>query len=299
MMQEKIRKLLKQRNAIMLAHNYQPPEIQDLADLCGDSLELSIRASNTEADVILFCGVHFMAETASILCPDKTVLLPKKNAGCPMADMITADALKEKLQQLPAMPVVTYVNSPAAVKALSTICCTSANAVQVVESLESENILMAPDRNLAQYTASKTDKNIHIWNGFCPIHDRLTPEDVMKAKSEHPDAVFIAHPECRLDVLALADQVVSTSGMIRYASESSHSTFIIGTEVGLLYPLQKANPDKVFLPASNTMLCEDMKKIRLQDILNSLETMEGEVKVPEDIQKPALLAVERMIALST
>lgn len=298
-MQEKIRKLLKQRNAIMLAHNYQPPEIQDLADLCGDSLELSIRASNTEADVILFCGVHFMAETASILCPDKTVLLPKKNAGCPMADMITADALKEKLQQLPAMPVVTYVNSPAAVKALSTICCTSANAVQVVESLESENILMAPDRNLAQYTASKTDKNIHIWNGFCPIHDRLTPEDVMKAKSEHPDAVFIAHPECRLDVLALADQVVSTSGMIRYASESSHSTFIIGTEVGLLYPLQKANPDKVFLPASNTMLCEDMKKIRLQDILNSLETMVGEVKVPEDIQKPALLAVERMIALST
>lgn len=298
-MQEKIRKLLKQRNAIMLAHNYQPPEIQDLADLCGDSLELSIRASNTEADVILFCGVHFMAETASILCPDKTVLLPKKNAGCPMADMITAVALKEKLQQLPAMPVVTYVNSPAAVKALSTICCTSANAVQVVESLESENILMAPDRNLAQYTASKTDKNIHIWNGFCPIHDRLTPEDVMKAKSEHPDAVFIAHPECRLDVLALADQVVSTSGMIRYASESSHSTFIIGTEVGLLYPLQKANPDKVFLPASNTMLCEDMKKIRLQDILNSLETMEGEVKVPEDIQKPALLAVERMIALST
>lgn len=298
-MQEKIRKLLKQRNAIMLAHNYQPPEIQDLADLCGDSLELSIRASNTEADVILFCGVHFMAETASILCPDKTVLLPKKNAGCPMADMITADALKEKLQQLPAMPVVTYVNSPAAVKALSTICCTSANAVQVVESLESENILMAPDRNLAQYTASKTDKNIHIWNGFCPIHDHLTPEDVMKAKSEHPDAVFIAHPECRLDVLALADQVVSTSGMIRYASESSHSTFIIGTEVGLLYPLQKANPDKVFLPASNTMLCEDMKKITLQDILNSLETMAGEVKVPEDIQKPALLAVERMIALST
>lgn len=297
-MKEKIRKLLKQRNAIMLAHNYQPPEIQDLADLCGDSLELSVRASNTEADVILFCGVHFMAETASILCPDKTVLLPKKDAGCPMADMITADALKEKLQQLPAMPVVTYVNSPAAVKALSTICCTSANAVQVVNSLESEDILMAPDRNLAQYTASKTDKNIHIWNGFCPIHDRLTPEDVLKAKSDHPDAVFIAHPECRPDVLALADNVVSTSGMIRLASESNHSTFIIGTEVGLLYPLQKANPGKVFLPASNTMLCEDMKKITLEDVARSLESMEGEVKVPEDVQKPALLAVEKMIALS-
>jgi quinolinate synthase len=297
-MKEKIRKLLKQRNAIMLAHNYQPPEIQDLADLCGDSLELSIRASNTEADVILFCGVHFMAETASILCPNKRVLLPKKNAGCPMADMITADALKEKLQQLPAMPVVTYVNSPAAVKALSTICCTSANAVQVVNSLESKDILMAPDRNLAQYTAGKTDKNIHIWNGFCPIHDRLTPKDVIKAKSDHPDALFIAHPECRPDVLALADEVLSTSGMIRLASASNHATFIIGTEVGLLYPLQKANPGKVFLPASKAMLCEDMKKITLEDVARSLELMQGEVKVPKEVQKPALLAVERMIALS-
>ena len=205
-MQEKIRELLKKRNAIMLAHNYEPPEIQDLADLCGDSLELSIRASNTEAEVILFCGVHFMAETASILCPDKTVLLPNKNAGCPMADMITADALKEKLQQLPSMPVVTYVNSPAAVKALSTICCTSANAVQVVNSLKPNDILMAPDRNLAQYTATRTDKNIHIWNGYCPIHDRLSPEDVMNAKSDHPEAVFMAHPECRPDVLALAER---------------------------------------------------------------------------------------------
>ena len=297
-MKEKIRALLKQRNAILLAHNYEPPEIQDVADLCGDSLELSIRASNTEADVILFCGVHFMAETASILCPDKTVLLPQKNAGCPMADMITADALKEKLQFLPSIPVVTYVNSPAAVKALSTICCTSANAVQVVNSLKSDDILMAPDRNLAQYTATRTDKNIHIWNGFCPIHDRLSPDDVMKAKSDHPDAVFMAHPECRPDVLALADEVVSTSGMIRLASESDHATFIVGTEVGLLYPLRKANPDKVFVPASEAMLCKDMKKITLEDVVRSLEFMEGEVKVPKDIQEPALRAVERMLAVS-
>jgi len=297
-MQEKIRELLKKRNAIMLAHNYEPPEIQDLADLCGDSLELSIRASNTEAEVILFCGVHFMAETASILCPDKTVLLPNKNAGCPMADMITADTLKEKLQQLPSMPVVTYVNSPAAVKALSTICCTSANAVQVVNSLKPNDILMAPDRNLAQYTATRTDKNIHIWNGYCPIHDRLSPEDVMNAKSDHPEAVFMAHPECRPDVLALADEIVSTSGMIRLASESNKSTFIVGTEVGLLYPLRKANPDKVFVPASKAMLCQDMKKITLEDVVRSLEFMEGEVKVPEEVQKPALKAVEQMIAVS-
>jgi len=282
----------------MLAHNYEPPEIQEIADLCGDSLELSIRASNTEAEVILFCGVHFMAETASILCPDKTVLLPNQNAGCPMADMITADALKEKLQQLPSIPVVTYVNSPAAVKALSTICCTSANAVQVVNSLKPNDILMAPDRNLAQYTATRTDKNIHIWNGYCPIHDRLSPEDVMNAKSDHPEAVFMAHPECRPDVLALADEIVSTSGMIRLASESNKSTFIVGTEVGLLYPLRKTNPDKVFVPASKAMLCQDMKKITLEDVVRSLEFMEGEVKVPEEVQKPALKAVEQMIALS-
>ena len=196
------------------------------------------------------------------------------------------------------MPVVTYVNSPAAVKALSTICCTSANAVQVVNSLKPNDILMAPDRNLAQYTATRTDKNIHIWNGYCPIHDRLSPEDVMNAKSDHPEAVFMAHPECRPDVLALADEIVSTSGMIRLASELNKSTFIVGTEVGLLYPLRKTNPDKVFVPASKAMLCQDMKKITLEDVVRSLEFMEGEVKVPEEVQKPALKAVEQMIALS-
>jgi quinolinate synthase len=297
-MREKIRELLKKRNAVMLAHNYEPPEIQDMADLCGDSLELSIRASNTDAEVILFCGVHFMAETASILSPEKTVLLPNQDAGCPMADMITAKALKEKLEQLPDIPVVTYVNSPAAVKALSTICCTSANAIKVVNSLEADTILMAPDRNLAQYTAARTDKNIHIWNGYCPVHDRLRPEDVIQTKSNHPDGIFIAHPECRPDVLALADDVLSTSGMIRLASESKQSTFIIGTEVGILYPLRKANPDKVFVAASESMVCGDMKKITPEDVTRSLEFMEGEVKVPKDIREPALQAVERMIDLS-
>jgi quinolinate synthase len=297
-MKEKIKNLLKKRKAIMLAHNYQPPEIQDLADLCGDSLELSIKAAQTDAEVIVFCGVHFMAETASILSPDKTVLLPRKDAGCPMADMITPEALKAKLDELPSMPVVTYVNSTAAVKALSTICCTSANAIDVVNSLESVEVLMTPDRNLAMYTATQTKKKIHTWDGYCPIHDRLKPDDVKKTMGAHPDSVVMAHPECIPEVLILADKVLSTSGMIRYAQESKSRAFIVGTEVGLLYPLKKANPGKDFYPASSAMECPDMKKISLDDIAGSLEFMEGEVKVPEDIQRPALKAVKRMVDLS-
>ncbi|HUV49930.1 MAG TPA: quinolinate synthase NadA [Anaerolineae bacterium] len=297
-MKEKIKSLLKKRKAIMLAHNYQPPEIQDLADLCGDSLELSIKASMTDAEVILFCGVTFMAETASVLSPEKRVLLPRKDAGCPMADMVTPAQLKSRLAGLPPMPVVTYVNSSVSVKAMSTICCTSANAVEVVNSLEAKEILMVPDRNLAQYTASKTNKKIHLWDGYCPFHDSLTPEDVQKAKKMHPDALFIAHPECRPEVLELADAIASTSGMIRYAGESDSLSFIVGTEIGMLYPLKKANPGKEFYPASKNMLCDDMKKISLDDIVRSLETMDGEVKVPEDIRLPALKAVQRMIDLS-
>lgn len=282
----------------MLVHNYQPPEIQDIADLCGDSLELSIKAAQTHADIIVFCGVHFMAETASILSPDKTVLLPRKDAGCPMADMITPEALKNKLDKLPHMPVVTYVNSTAAVKALSTICCTSANSIAVVNSLDAQEILMVPDRNLARYTASHTNKKVHVWNGYCPVHDLLTREHVKKVKQMYPDAVFMAHPECRPEVLALADHVFSTSGMIRFAAESRHRAFIVGTEVGLLYPLKKANPGKEFYPASDAMECPDMKKITLHDIFRSLELLEGEVKVPEKIQRLALKAVQRMVGLS-
>jgi len=297
-MKEKIRNLLKKRKAILLAHNYQPPEIQDIADLCGDSLELSIKAAQTDAEVIVFCGVHFMAETASILSPDKTVLLPRKDAGCPMADMVTPDALKARLDKLPHLPVVTYVNSTAAVKALSTICCTSANAIKVVNSLDALEILMIPDRNLAQYAASHTRKKIHVWDGYCPVHELLTPEDIKKAKQIYPDAVFLAHPECRPEVLALADNVLSTSGMIRFARESGNTTFIVGTEVGLLYSLKKENPNKDFYPASSAMECPDMKKITLEDVAGSLEFMEGLVKVPENIQRPALKAVQRMVDLS-
>ena len=297
-MRDKIKNLLRKRKAIMLVHNYQPPEIQDLADLCGDSLELSIKASQTDAEVILFCGVSFMAETASILSPHKTVLLPRKDAGCPMADMVAPEELRAKLAELSPMPVVTYVNSSAAVKALSTICCTSANALDVVNSLDEKELIMVPDRNLALNTASRTDKKIHIWDGYCPIHDDLTPEDVITAKREHPDALFMAHPECPPEIIDIADVALSTSGMIKYAMESKSRSFIVGTEIGLLYSLKKANPDKFFYPASLNMECSDMKKISLEDVVRSLEFMEGEVKVPEDIQRPALKAVQRMIDLS-
>jgi quinolinate synthase len=297
-MKETIRKLLQEKNAVLLAHNYQPPEIQDVADMCGDSLELSVRASRTDADIIVFCGVHFMAETASILCPGKTILLPHKDAGCPMADMITPEALAARKAELFDIPVVTYVNSPASVKALSTICCTSANAVRVAESLKAREILMAPDRNLAAHVRSQTGITIHAWDGFCPIHDTICREDVIQARHRHPDAVLMAHPECRQEVLSVADQVLSTSGMLRFAESSLHTEFIVGTEVGLLYSLKLHNPGKRFYPLSDRMVCPDMKKIRLEDILHSLQTLQGEVRVPAEIQKPAVEAVRRMIELA-
>jgi len=292
-----IKRLAEDKHAIILAHNYQPGEIQDIADLCGDSLELSIRAAQTDAEVIVFCGVRFMAETASILSPDKTVILPRADAGCPMADMITPEALTSWKRDHPGLPVVTYVNSTAAVKALTTVCCTSANVIRVVNSLTENEILMAPDRNLANYAASKTTKQIHIWDGCCPLHDALTPEAVMMQKQRYPEALFMAHPECRTEVLDLADEIASTSGMLKIARESGRRAFIVGTEVGLLYSLQRANPDKRFYPASEVLECSDMKKITLEDVAQSLERLTGQVKVPEDIRIPALKAVERMIEI--
>lgn len=293
----RIKKLAADRKAVILAHNYQPPEIQEIADLCGDSLELSIKAARTDARVIVFCGVHFMAETASILSPEKTVLLPRMNAGCPMADMVTPEALAAKLDELGPMPVVTYVNTTAAIKAMSTVCCTSANVVKVVESLDADEILMVPDRNLAAYAASKTSKTIHAWNGYCPIHNSLTAGDVETARRKHPEAVFMAHPECPAAVLALADVIASTSGMIDYAAKSDQTEFIVGTEVGLLHPLQKAAPGKKFHPLSEKSICPDMKRISLEDVASSLENLTGEVKVPEEIRVKAIAAVERMLAV--
>lgn len=297
-LQTEIKALARERNALILAHNYQPPAIQDLADLCGDSLELSRKAARTDAEVIVFCGVHFMAETASILCPEKTVLLPRHDAGCLMADMITAEALQARIDSLPPMPVVTYVNSTADVKALSTICCTSANVVEVVNSLAADELLMTPDRNLAMYAASRTGKKIHIWDGYCPTHEWLTADDVHRARAAHPDAVFLAHPECRPEVLALADEIASTSGMLRHVSAAKETAFIVGTEKGLIHPMQKANPDKRFYPAAEKMVCANMKKIRLEDVRRCLETMTGEVRVPEAIRLPALQAVRAMVELN-
>jgi quinolinate synthase len=297
-LQKQVRQLIREKNAILLVHNYQRPEIQDIADLTGDSLGLSLEASKTDASIIVFSGVHFMAETASILSPDKVVLLPVLSAGCPMADMITAPSLRDKKAQLPDVPVVSYVNSSASVKAESDICCTSANAIQVVRSLTShDTVLMTPDRNLALYTQRYTDKKIIYWEGFCPYHDSLTADQVRKVKKDHPQALFLAHPECRPEVIDLADEVKSTSGMLEYANKSTHREFIIGTETGIIHTLKTQNPDKVFIPADEKMVCPDMKKIQLPDIVKSLVTMSPQVRVEERIRVKAKRAVERMLGV--
>ncbi len=297
-LQKEIRQLLNKRNAILLVHNYQRPEIQDIADLTGDSLGLSVEAAKTQAEIIVFCGVHFMAETASILCPDKVVLLPVISAGCPMADMITTESLVEKKKELPGVPVVSYVNSSASVKAESDICCTSANAIQVVNSLVNhDTVLMTPDRNLAQYAQRYTDKKIVYWEGFCPYHDRLTAEQVKKVKDKHHGALFLAHPECRPEVIDLADEVKSTSGMLDYAKKAKNKEFIIGTETGIIHTLKTQNPDKAFIPADEKMICIDMKKIHLTDIVNALLNISPAIKVAEDIRVRAKSAVEKMLAL--
>jgi quinolinate synthase len=292
-----IRELLKKRNAVLLAHNYMRDEVQEIADITGDSLALSMEAARTDADVIVFCGVHFMAESASILSPDKTVLLPRLDAGCPMADMITVEGLLELKSRLPGVPVVTYVNSSAAVKAHSDICCTSANAGRVVNSLPDSEIIFAPDRNLGSYVAKSSSKKFHFWDGFCPTHERLRPEEAARLKAEYPDALFICHPECHPDVTALADHACSTSGMYDYCRKSQAKRFIIGTEAGILYRLKKENPEKEFILASPALICPNMKLISLEDVLSSLTTMTPEVRVPEEIRVPAKRALDRMLAV--
>jgi quinolinate synthase len=295
--EERIQELKKERNAVILVHNYQPGEIQDIADYMGDSLELSQKAAGTDADVIVFCGVHFMAETASILCPDKTVLLPDAGAGCPMADMITAEQLRQKKKELPESTVVTYVNSSAEVKAESDLCCTSANGVKIVASLDSAEILFVPDQYLGQYIASQTGKRMILWPGYCPTHARIQPEDIIRRKQEHPRAKVVVHPECRPEVIALADEAASTSGIIRYAGREDVSELIVGTEMGIIHRLAKENPGKEFIQVSENAICPDMKLITLEKVLKSLETMTPQVKVPEAIRVRAKAAVDRMLAI--
>jgi quinolinate synthase len=292
-----IKALLKERKAVLLAHNYMRDEVQEIADITGDSLALSIEAAKTDAEVIVFCGVHFMAESASILAPEKTVLLPRLDAGCPMADMVSVEALKEMKAKLPGVPVVTYVNSSAAVKAESDICCTSANAVKVVQSMSEKEIIFAPDRNLGSYIARFTDKKFHLWEGYCPTHERLRPEVVKELKQAHPDAPFVCHPECNPKVVELADHVCSTTGMYDYCKKSSAKRFIIGTEAGILWRLKRENPDKEFILASPALVCPNMKLTSLEDVFEALQQMKPVVKVPEEIRIPAKRALDRMLAI--
>jgi quinolinate synthase len=294
---EKILILKKRRNAVILAHNYQLGEVQDIADFVGDSLELSQRAAETGADVIVFCGVHFMAETASILCPEKVVLLPDINAGCPMADMITAERLRAKKQEHPQAVVVCYINSSAEVKAESDICCTSANAVRVVESLDAQEILFVPDQNLGHYISARTGKKMILWPGFCPTHVRIRPERMKELRQEYPQAKVVVHPECTPEVIALADEVLSTGGMCRYAQRGEVREMVVGTEIGIIHRLRKENPTKRFIPVSEQAICPDMKLITLEKVLWSLQEMNPVVKVTEGIQLRAKAAVDKMLKI--
>jgi quinolinate synthase len=293
-----IARLKKQKNAVILVHNYQRPEVQDIADFTGDSLELSQQAAKTTADVIVFCGVHFMAETAYIINPKRTVLLPDNESGCPMADMITAEALIARKKELPGATVVCYVNSTAAVKAESDICCTSGNAVKVVQSLGDKKILFVPDQYLGQWVAEKTGRQMHLWPGYCPTHMKILPEDILNLKLQHPTWIAMVHPECRPDAKAAADEVLSTGGMIRYVKSSSAPGFIIGTETGIMHRLRKDNPAKHFIPVNDKAVCPNMKRITLEKVLWSLQDMKHKIVVPEDIRIRALSSVERMLAIS-
>jgi len=295
---QEIRRLCDERDALLLAHNYMRDEIQEIADITGDSLALSLAAAQTDKQTIVFCGVHFMAESAAILAPEKTVLLPRVDAGCPMADMVTAEGLRELKAEHPDATVVTYVNSSAAVKAESDICCTSSNAINVARSLKAKKLLLIPDRNLGRYIAEQVpEKECICWPGFCPTHDRMTLADVQQVRDEHPDALFMAHPESAPEVLALADHICSTSGMYSFAGETEAKKIIVGTEQGILYRLRLENPDKEFILASRALICPNMKLASLEDVLQVLQSMEPRITVPEETRLKAKTALDRMLAV--
>ncbi len=295
---ERVRELARERNAVILAHNYQLGEVQDAADFVGDSLDLAQQAAKTDADAILFCGVHFMAETAALLCPEMTVLMPDANAGCPMANMISARQLESVKAEHPGAIVVCYVNSTAEVKAHSDICCTSANSVRVVESIPADKeIIFVPDRYLGDYTARQTGRELILWQGYCPTHHRILPEAVQRLQAEHPAAKTVVHPECTAETISLADAVASTSGILRYCHESEAEQFIVGTEIGLLHRLRKENPGKAFYGITRLADCPNMKLNTLEKMVWSLEDMATVVRVPEGIAAAARATIERMLAL--
>jgi len=297
-LQERIRELRRQLNAVIVAHNYQRPEVQDVADFVGDSLELARKCAQTDAGVIVFCGVNFMAENAAIVNPTREVLLAEATAACPMAEMIDPEDVREWRWRYPRAGVACYVNTTAAVKAESDICCTSANAVKVVESLPQEEVIFVPDRNLAHFVAQRTKKGIIPYPGFCITHRRLIPEQVCRAKELHPEARVVVHPECLPEVQAMADAILSTSQMVRYCRESEATTFLIGTEEGLLHRLRKENPGKTFYLISPGLICPNMKKTRLETVLRTMELRRNVVVVPEATRVRALQALERMLAIA-
>ena len=299
-LKKKIAQLKKEKKAVIIVHNYQRDEIQDIADISGDSLALSQAAVRADAEVIVFCGVDFMAESASILNPGKIVLLPVKEAGCPMADMVTPERLKEKKREHPDAAVVCYVNSSAAIKAESDICCTSSNAIEIVKSLENyKEIIFIPDKNLGRYIQKNVpDKKIILWEGFCPTHIRVSKEEVLKAKEAHPEAEVLAHPECNPDIWSVSDHICSTGGMFKYVKNSKSKSFIIVTEVGMLYGLKKANPDKRFYTPSERLVCPTMKLTTLGWVAHSLEAMEHQIKITGEVRDRAYKSLERMLKVS-
>ncbi|MBU0547337.1 MAG: quinolinate synthase NadA [Candidatus Omnitrophica bacterium] len=295
----KIKELKKKRNAVILAHNYQLPEVQDIADFRGDSLELSRIAAKTDAKVIVFCGVYFMAETASILSPEKKVIMPDTSAGCPMANMMNADDLRKLKRKHPQSVAVGYVNTSAEVKAELDYCCTSTNAIAVVNALrDKKEIIFIPDKYLADYVSKKSGRKLISWHGFCPTHVKILPEDLKRKKKFHPKAKIMVHPECLSSVVALADVVLSTSQMGKYAKDNPAKEFIVGTESGLVYRLKQDNPDKEFYPASERAVCPNMKRTTQEKVLWALEELKDEVRVSDDIRKKARLAIERMLAIA-
>ncbi|WP_321420909.1 quinolinate synthase NadA [uncultured Methanomethylovorans sp.] len=296
-LRDRILQLKEERNATILAHNYQIPEVQDIADIVGDSLELARAAKSIECDVVVFCGVDFMAETACLLNPEKTVLLPSIEACCPMAQMITADEVRMLRRRFPDAVVVSYVNTTAEVKAESDICCTSSNAIKVVESLDEEQVIFLPDKNLAGYVARFSSKEILPWQGYCFVHDRITPDDVLKARRNHPDAKLLVHPECRPEVIDMADLVFSTSGMIKHVCSTPDKEFIIGTEIGILHGMKKQCPEKICYPLSPQAICINMKRTDLTKVCESLELLQPRITVPEDVSIRACKAIERMLAV--
>jgi len=296
---EEIKRLCQKKKAIILVHNYQPGEIQDIADFVGDSLELSRKAAETEAEIIVFCGVRFMAETAKILSPDRTVLLPDPEANCPLADMITSEGLKSLKAEHPDALVVSYVNTSAEVKAESDYCCTSANGIKVIDSLPTDRkIIFTPDSNLGRYLIEKTGKDLILWDGYCYVHhQRITLEGVRRAKSLHPEAKILVHPECLMEVIESADAVLSTKGMCEYVKREVADEFIIGTELGIIHRLSKENPTKRFYPVSEEAICESMKLTTLEKLERSLREEIHKIELDPQIVAQARSAIERMLAI--